>query len=472
MKSKLIYLTIFNYLVLAQQQCPQYSFYQSEFNYCVCNSGYFMNGNQQCYKCPLNSTPSIQSATQSLLSCNTCLPNYYYSNFITIQALDLEVSIPNCIQCPQGTGTSNQNFQIQSCNICLPNQYMMNTSTLLPSPSPAQCSPCPTGTISKGATQVDKSVCNSCEVNNYMIESSRSPTQMISDQGSAAICIKCPSGSGNLVGPSQKGDISQCSICLNDYYMQSPSIKSSNGVEPSAAVCLPCPANSYSQINFQVGFCTCFDKNASPLSSETASCNCKNGYQGIVATSLNSQSGCFPCPQGSYSNSKTQFKCVACPPKFITNEDQSDCICNQNQVQIVFNPQNNSCECKGGYYNDPLSITGCSRCPDGFYSNADTSYQCLRCPTGSYIQEDQSNCICNDNSLGVFWNSKSKACECQNGYFGNPSIASLNTVGSCTPCPRKQLKQNKISYENQCNLYSGQILINLIQFFMYTFIII
>ncbi|EWS76188.1 glutathione S-transferase, amine-terminal domain protein (macronuclear) [Tetrahymena thermophila SB210] len=272
---------------------------------------------------------------------------------------------------------------------------MKNPSTESPTQNSAQCIPCPNGTLSTGAQTVDQSVCNSCAINYYMAQSSIAASQNNNNQGVAAQCLVCPLGSGNLEVSNVQGDISQCSICLENYFMVSPAIQSSKGIQSSAAQCLPCPSNSYNPKNSQQGYCTCYDQNATPLSSQVQSCNCKNGYSGYVATSQNAPSGCFPCPQG-------------------------------------------------------------------FYSNSSTSYKCILCPSGSYINNDQSNCICNDNSLAVYFDPRSQSCKCQKDYFGNPSQATLNTIGSCTPCPKK-LKMSQFQNEimkSQCIFYTFQNLVS------------
>ncbi|KAL4481892.1 hypothetical protein ABPG74_007981 [Tetrahymena malaccensis] len=391
---------------------------------------------------------------------------------------------------------------------------MKNPASQSPTPSSAQCLPCPNGSTSSGALNVDQSVCNSCAVNYYMVQSSIPASQINDNKGVGAQCLACPNGSGNLVGSNQQGDISQCSMCLENYYMISPAIQPLQQSKPSAAQCLPCPANSYNNKNSQLGFCICFDQNATPLSQQVSSCNCKDGYFGSVATSLNSPSGCFQCPQGQYSNSKTQYTCKTCPSKFVTNQaqsdcicnitglgvnlddstqictckngfqeditslsgcspcpiglysnintqkkcqkcpfkflinqDQSDCICNINGLGVVWDSQYNMCICKNGYQEDNSSISGCSPCPQGYYSNSSTSYKCISCPSGSYINHDQSNCICNDQSIAVYFDPVSIACKCQNGYFGNPSQATLITIGSCTPCPKQKLQVTYIQNE-------------------------
>ncbi|KAL4512998.1 hypothetical protein ABPG72_017683 [Tetrahymena utriculariae] len=360
---------------LAQQQCPQNSFYAIQFQSCVCNQSYFINFINNCEKCQTNSTSSAPQYQFQIkgLSCDICLPNFYYNERQNQYDVFFN-QVPVCIECPSGTGTNQVNtqdsFLISSCNICLINYYMINPSSQSPTPSSAQCLPCPSSTLSSGAQIVDQSVCNSCAVNYYMAKNSIPPSQNNNNQGVAAQCLICPNGSGNLEGPNIQGDISQCSSCLENYYMVFPSIQSDQQIEPSAAQCLPCPSNSFNPKNSQQGFCTCYDQNATPLSSQVSSCNCKNGYSGSVATS-------------------------------------------------------------------PLSSSGCSRCPQGYYSNSSTSYKCMPCSSGSYINNDQSDCICNDKSIGVYFDPVSMACNCQKDYFGNPKIATLNTIGSCTPCPKK-----------------------------------
>ncbi|KAL4481891.1 hypothetical protein ABPG74_007980 [Tetrahymena malaccensis] len=560
-------------------------FFSAQAQTCFCNQGYYFDISQsnECQKCFTNSTSSMaqQVGVFQIQACDSCLPNFYFYEKNPYMVNNHMVFVPICIECPQGAGTNQVSFQITSCNICLQNYYMESPASQSPTPSSASCLPCPYGTVSSGAQIVDQSVCNSCPVNSYMIQSSIPASQNNDNKGVAAQCSFCPNGSGNLIGSNQLGDISQCSMCLENYYMVSPAIQPLQQSKPSAAQCLPCPANSYNNKNSQLGFCICFDQNATSLSQQVSSCNCKDGYFGSVSTSLNSPSGCFqcpqgqysnrktqytcktcpskfvtnqaqsdcicnitglgvilddstqictckngyqeditslsgcspcpigfysnintqkncqkcpskfvinqaqsdcicnvnglgvvldsknnicmckngyyednssisgcsPCPQGQYSNSKTQYTCKTCPSKFVTNQAQSDCICNVNGLGVVLDSKNNICMCKNGYYEDNSSISGCSPCPQGQYSNSSTSYKCTSCPSGSYTNHDQSNCICNDQSIAVYFDPVSIACKCQNGYFGNPSQATLITIGSCTPCPKQKLQVTNIQNE-------------------------
>ncbi|KAL4481888.1 hypothetical protein ABPG74_007977 [Tetrahymena malaccensis] len=531
-------------IVQAQSQCPQNSYFSAQYQSCVCNDNYFFNSfSSTCEKCLMNSTSSVpQIFNESILSCDICLPNFYY-NELQRQTYILNNYVPICIECPQGAGTSQENvnksYQISSCNICLQNYYMSNPASESPTLNSAQCLPCPNGTVSSGALKVDQSVCDSCAVNYYMVVVSVSQVNDI--MGEAAQCLACPNGSGTLESYNVASNLFQCSMCLENYYMVNPATLAD---KPSAAQCLPCPNNSYNPKNSKQGFCTCFDQNAIPLSQSLSQCNCKNGYYGSVATSFTSPSGCFPCPFGYYSSSQTFFKCLKCPSKFVTNQDQSDCICDvtgigvildhfanicickngyqedisspsgcspclfgwysnsktQNKCQIcpskfVINQdqsdcscnftglgaiqdfQNNICMCKNGYYENKTSIYGCTPCPQGYYSNNSTSYKCISCPSGSHTNNDQSNCICNDQSIAVQFDPVNVTCKCQKDYFGNPSQATLNTIGSCTPCPILQLKVAQFQFElmkSQCQFtkFSNLIYFNLVVAVILQFILL
>ncbi|EAR88414.3 glutathione S-transferase, amine-terminal domain protein, putative (macronuclear) [Tetrahymena thermophila SB210] len=60
---------------------------------------------------------------------------------------------------------------------------MTNPSSESPTPNFAYCLPCPNGTLSSGAQIVDQSVCNSCAINYYMVQSSIAASQNNNNQG-------------------------------------------------------------------------------------------------------------------------------------------------------------------------------------------------------------------------------------------------------------------------------------------------
>ncbi|KAL4511069.1 hypothetical protein ABPG73_008147 [Tetrahymena malaccensis] len=236
--------------------------------------------------------------------------------------------------------------------------------------SSAQCLPCPAGSGNNQppSNSGDISQCNICQNNYYMNQAA--VTASSGNTPAAAICTICPTGSGNSPGPDSPGDISQCNQCQAGFYMTKLAVVASNGVDPTPAKCNACPANSSSlptSTITDISSCVCFDPNAAPISTSQASCICANGYFGVPNTSKNQVSGCFPC--------------------------------NINQ-----------------------------------YSTQGAS--CTTCALGSLVNPDNGGCKCIDTSIGTLpWSADTNTCKCDKNYYGSPSRSTIGQTGSCLPCP-------------------------------------
>ncbi|EAR87175.1 immobilization antigen (macronuclear) [Tetrahymena thermophila SB210] len=308
-----------------------------------------------------------------------------------------------CKQCPSGSttptpsnqpdGNSNINTAMSICNQCQVNYYMAVAANQT-TPSPAQCSPCPAGTgnLSGPTVAGDISQCNICLPNYYMTAISVSGSNGATAQ--SAKCSPCPPNTGNLDGASTAGDVSQCNLCSQNYYMTQDAIPSSSGINPSAAQCLPCPTGS---------------GNTQPPSSsgDISQCNvCQNNYymnQAAVTASSGSiatAAVCTICPHGSGNS-----------PGPNSPGDISQC----NQ-------------CQAGYYMTQLAAS------NGVNSSA---AQCSPCPANSTSQPTStintiSSCQCFDPNAAPI-NTNQTSCICANGYFGVPNTSS-NQVSGCFPC--------------------------------------
>ncbi|KAL4501453.1 hypothetical protein ABPG72_021260 [Tetrahymena utriculariae] len=254
------------------------------------------------------------------------------------------------------------------------------------------CIQCPVGSTTKtGQTQGDVSQCSICLNNYYMTQAAASADKANSAPASAATCTACPTGSGNLSGPISPGDISQCDYCLENYFMTQNAYGPSNLANnqfASAAQCSPCPANSLAPYSNKPSVCICFDKNALQLTTSNIQCTCKRGMQGKVSSSKDAP-------------------------------------------------------------------TGCSQCPPGYFSM--NSLPCTQCGAGSYISDDQGSCTCFDTSNGTNpWNFAKNVCQCQFNFYGDPSKARKNTSGSCSPCPDGTSSPNGSLFPNQCTLNSSE----------------
>ncbi|KAL4481488.1 hypothetical protein ABPG74_007577 [Tetrahymena malaccensis] len=246
-----------------------------------------------------------------------------------------------------------------------------------------QCQQCPQGTTSSTPSSSDPNFdvdsCSICQQNYFMQSQAISPPKRFLLTATAAVCIQCPSGSGNANGPTSVGDETQCNQCQANYYMTAQVSKS------KAAQCSPCPANSFSNASTSVGFCTCFDSNAIPLSSSQTTCACPNGYVGKVATAKG-QSGCQKCGQNQFISGNT---CVTCADGSTVNKDLTGCTCNDSSDgTIPWSLTTNVCQCKQNYYGTPDKAAqgqqgSCKPCAQGTSSNAGskTADQCTSTTT-------------------------------------------------------------------------------------------
>ncbi|EAS05940.2 GCC2 and GCC3 family protein (macronuclear) [Tetrahymena thermophila SB210] len=305
---------------------------------CVCNQGYYGPVGQQCQQCPQGSTSGSpdQHSNQSIGFCSTCQKNYFMSkaNYIPV-------------------------------------------GRFLQSESPAICNPCPSGSgNSSGSDSLgDQTQCNTCQPNYFM-------TAVVS-QTQAAQCSPCPHNSGNQ-GINNAGDQSQCNQCQDNTYM------TALAQQGQSAQCSPCPPNSYSSAPNSLGFCTCFDPFAIPLSSTQNSCICQSGYAGNVATTKG-QNGCYQCANNQFVSGN---KCVSCADGSTVNKDLTGCTCNDtSDGTIAWNSNTNICQCKPNYYGSPDKASqgssgSCKLCPQGLISKAGskTADQCQKPPPDSQYQ--------------------------------------------------------------------------------------
>ncbi|EAR91300.1 transmembrane protein, putative (macronuclear) [Tetrahymena thermophila SB210] len=113
------------------------------------------------------------------------------------------------------------------------------------------------------------------------------------DASKGQTCQRCPDNSTSTSGSANTGpgiNIGACNQCVNGYYVTAVANTASSG---TAVQCQQCPANSTtSSAMSTVGFCTCYDPNAAPLSSSVTTCACKSGYKGTPTTTAGSASTC------------------------------------------------------------------------------------------------------------------------------------------------------------------------------------
>ncbi|KAL4481033.1 hypothetical protein ABPG72_001102 [Tetrahymena utriculariae] len=341
---------------------------------CLCNKGYYgtnaENGGS-CTQCPAGSTTATPStanggntnANVDVSVCSLCQLNYYMTAAAAAVNGQTPASGASCTACTGGSGnTTNQSTvgDAGQCNTCQANYYM---TAAVNGNAAATCSACTGGSGNTGVSSAgNASQCNICKPNYYM--------SAAASGSSAATCVSCPVNQGNLNGATSAGDASQCNGCLANFYMTALPATS------TSAQCSACPQYTFSYFNTQLGFCTCYDPNAQPLTAQNQTCQCFVGYAGTPAQTQGAPSGCLVCLSGWYSPG-AGAACIQCPPGASATANQGACVCNDKSAgTIPWTAQTNVCQCQANYYGDfsqatQFGVTGtCTPCPSGTTSLA------------------------------------------------------------------------------------------------------
>ncbi|KAL4489855.1 hypothetical protein ABPG72_022495 [Tetrahymena utriculariae] len=359
-----------------------------------------------------------------------------------------------CNQCPTGTltaapsssagGNTNSGADITVCSVCDKNYYMNksagSTAGYKNTPAAAICNACPPGSGNSGVSvQGDVTQCNICTKNYYMTALPVAANAGQNIVAAAATCVFCPDGSSNANGATSVGNVSQCNTCLPNFYMQTAATGSKQ------AICQSCPIGS---------------GNASgPTAvSDLSVCNiCIKNYYMTATASTGVAAKCSPCPANSTNSGSTSISSI------------SSCTCfDSNAVPLSSTITN--CQCQNGYFGNVATVlgqlTGCKQCPKGQFTSAGAN--CNICTAGSTINSDQGGCTCNDSSTGTLpWNPLTNVCECQSGYYGNPSTATTKgTTGSCISCPKgTQSTSGSAQAASDCTQIPGAIVYSVIIYF-------
>ncbi|EAR94936.1 transmembrane protein, putative (macronuclear) [Tetrahymena thermophila SB210] len=360
---------------------------------------------------------NAQCASNASGSPGSCLCNqgYYGTN---------AESNGTCNQCPTGTttaapssasgGNTNSGTTIIVCSLCDVNYYMTKaagaTQGYQNTPAAALCNACPPGTGNSGASSAgDVSQCTICLPNYYMTALPVAANPGSGINAAAATCILCPDGSGNASGVNAVGNASQCNTCVANFYM------SAAATGTKQANCQACPIGSG-------------NASGSSTVSDSSVCNiCQKNYFMTALASTGVSAKCSPCPSNSYSSGSTSVNSIA------------SCMCFDSNA-VALSSTITQCQCKNGFFGKVATVlgqsSGCKQCPKGQFTTAGAN--CNICTAGSTITTDQGGCTCNDSSTGTLpWNPATNVCECQTGYYGNPSTATtVGTTGSCTSCPK------------------------------------
>ncbi|KAL4470786.1 hypothetical protein ABPG73_000046 [Tetrahymena malaccensis] len=333
----------------------------------------------------------------------------------------------NCQYCPNNAISSTGGAtQVTQCNTCSDRWFYMSQKAT--DSAPAICTNCPNNSISnvyQPSDVQDVSICSSCGNDSYI--------DTAAVQGSSAVCVLCPNNSATLYGISSQGILS-CGYCKPGYYISQP------GTSSQAAVCSACPANTTNQY-----------ANGSAKNNNASDCSmCQQGYYQI------SQNGaplvCQKCPANTTTNGRVQVTsvsfCICDVNQYMTATSQSQaqtCVSCPNGSGTMYPPNEvgdeSYCDiCQAGYYmvqpyqdsagGSPAKAAQCQKCPNNSFSNAGayTSVSsCSLCSLNYYMtaastQSTQASCtICPDNTATMAPQSQpgdSTQCNiCLAGYF-------------------------------------------------------
>ena len=166
----------------------------------------------------------------------------------------------------------------------------------------------------------------------------------------------------------------------------------------------------------EAGFEWCENLNRCLASGE--SCPCSPGYYA-------GESGCIPCPAGTYTSESGATTCEECPAgTYASGEGNTTCK-----------------KCPAGTYTSESGATTYEACPAGTYASGEGNTTCEKCPAGTYAK-GVGNAYCFPCADRKVPNADIGAtgCVCQEGNYTNGY--------RCTPCPQGEYASEKGS--SQC----------------------
>ncbi|EKX31555.1 hypothetical protein GUITHDRAFT_149224 [Guillardia theta CCMP2712] len=409
---------------------------------CEANTFLANPGDISCTPCPGNRTSPEGSV--SVFDCS-CLPGYIGQPGHACVGCNLgtyRLNETHCEPCPPFRTSDFAADSVDEC-YCIPGYFLGS----------GKCEPCAAGTY------WDLGICRSCPDNADSPEASVDITRCSCNPGytgrngeecvpcnpgtyklgsDPGICFNCPK---NTVSPPASGSVLDC-VCQAGYTgadgaecaaCQAGKFKASIGSED----CTGCPGGSTSLI-----------ASISPLN-----CTCKPAFQPT-------ESGCEPCPIGTYKDNSLNQPCFTCPrnsstvavgSEFITacqcvggyvGERGGPCVpCNSSSYKITYL----TCQpCGTGQYSPPASdsIESCV-CGEGFYP---VQEGCAPCNPGAFknwVGDDACE-ICPENTTTLNYGSvSSESCTCVPGFHR------LNEGSACEKCPSNTYKN--VSGETGCS---------------------
>lgn len=357
--------------------------------------------------------------------------------YVTIIALVNFLCLPHrqanaSISCPPGTFLKNK-----ACQLCPPGTYQSKNN------SATECIQCFAGYFNQfSGAQVDN-FCQPCPENTF------------SAPGSAS-CKPCPPGTiSDRYG-------STCSACGPGYSLQSEQCKKcykgSYSSNPLNRQCTPCPRFETTDGEGSTSQAAC--KALPCIKQQTQACEeCDEGmFFDFV------KRGCYPCPRGTFSNTRSATKCTECakgtsaryrwstecekcPAGFVAL-NTGEFICRRKGFpcpSTAFRDRKGRCKMceRNQHLNARWKI--CVDCPPGQFSDGGTVTKCKACRNGFVYSEKLHDCVCPAGTVqtrngpcrkcpvGTYRDSPESGPICQSCYQG--SIAPRTGAIECEKCP-------------------------------------
>lgn len=420
---------------------------------CVeCTPGTYLNVSTQCDPCPVGTyQPSIAQTScipcpanhttlgtghMNVTGCKVkCLPGEFFDvktnqckkcDIVSYQDLEGQFF---CKPCLSGRSTKLEGAKSEDqCTVTCPAGYEFTTNCTAcligfyrENGTANTCQKCTNKTITfrTGATSVKECNISACFAGSYLNEDNNT-------------CILCPED-------SYQNEINQnsCKPCPSKRYrtgkkgaqmLDDCKFFCESGFEAKNKTCLSCPKGTYKDNNENIyGRCKiCPDSRTTRSINSTSKLNCttykcQQGEQPIA-----SQTGCEPCPIGTYQPEADQEKCLKCNATYST----------QTNGSILAS----SCEvfCDSGFERVAGNSSLCKPCGIGYFKDNSLGLftKCQLCRNGKLTEKiasiSEANCTKANCSAGQYLYVVQKICiDCEYGYYQDEKWTTF-----CKKCPQ------------------------------------
>ena len=324
---------------------------------------------------------------------------------------------------------------IHTTGILCPPSYYCPSGSLLPIPCPStpQC-------LEKGNLQVDE-ICpagSSIPLSNCQPCTAIPSNAYFTDLNSCSFC--CTTGNVK-VSMSSCIPISNTTSCVNDGQF----MPVASACSVSIQTCQNCalPPSTQTHILKQIKNEMIIKNNLPAFGSDSCVYTCKPGYY--------NDSGCIPCPSGTFKNSTIINNCTSCPSgTYSSSPGSTACVaCGKWGVQA---PNKTTCHCVPGTffsldaeaYSNSDGV--CIPCPSDSFSSPSEPYSCVRCVPGILCLYPPNMPLSAPCPAGSFRPTKTSSCApCPVGFISSKSESTscsqcsdgtfYSTSTSCSVCP-------------------------------------